>query len=104
MSPIARPWDNVHTGRPPQLLKALVTYYFGWNEKSLQISTARHWGERRVVSSQTSGFHDNNNSKSSRVRFRITLLSALIIASAKSRLAFCSSSTFSSTVSRAISR
>jgi hypothetical protein len=52
MSPIARPWDNVHTGRPPQLLKSLVTYYFGWNEKSLQISTARHWGERRVVSSQ----------------------------------------------------
>ena len=103
MSPIARPWDNVHTGGPPQLLKDLVTYYFGWNEKSLQISTARHWGERRS-SVPNLAFYDNNNSKSSRVRFRTTLLSALIIASAKSRLAFCSSSTFSSTVSRAISR
>jgi hypothetical protein len=103
MSPIARPWDNVHTGRPPQLLKDLITYYFGWNEKSLQFPPLGI-GASAGSSVPNLEFHDNNNSKSSRVRFRTTLLSALIIASAKSRLAFCSSSTFSSTVSRAISR
>lgn len=48
--------------------------------------------------------HDNNNSKSSRFRFRISELSALMIESARSRLDFCSSITFSSTVSRAIRR
>ena len=48
--------------------------------------------------------HDSNNSRSSRVRLRTTLLSAVMIASAKSRLDFCSSTTFSSTVSRAIIR
>ena len=47
---------------------------------------------------------DSSNSKSSRVRLRMTLLSALMIASARSRLDCCNARTFSSTVSRAISR
>ena len=48
--------------------------------------------------------HDSSNSRSSRFRSRIRLLSSPRMASARSRLVFCSSSTFSSTVSRAISR
>jgi hypothetical protein len=48
--------------------------------------------------------HESSNSRSSRSRVRIRLLSALMMASARSRLLFCSSRIFSSTVSRAISR
>ena len=48
--------------------------------------------------------HDSSSSKSSRVRLCSTLLSAVMMASARSRLDFCSSRSFSSTVSRAIKR
>ena len=47
--------------------------------------------------------YDNSNSNSSRPKPAIRLLSALIIESAESRFVHCSSRTFSSTVSRAIS-
>ena len=48
--------------------------------------------------------YESRSERSSGRRSRIRLLSAPMIASARSRLVFCSSSTFSSTVSRAISR
>ena len=48
--------------------------------------------------------YDSKSSRSSRCEFRIRLFSAPMIAAAKSRLVFCNSSTFSSTVSRVISR
>jgi len=47
--------------------------------------------------------YESRSSRSSRRRSRIRLLSALIMAAARSRLVFCNSRTFSSTVSRAIS-
>ncbi len=46
--------------------------------------------------------HPSSSSRSALVRLRIRLLSSLMIASARSRLLFCSSRTFSSTVSFAI--
>ena len=48
--------------------------------------------------------YDSSNSRSSERRSRIMLFSAPIIAATRSRLVFCNSRTFSSTVSRAISR
>ena len=48
--------------------------------------------------------HDSSSSRSSRPSLLISALSALMIASAKSRLLCCSFSTFSSTVSLAINR
>jgi len=51
-----------------------------------------------------SGLQDSSRVRSSRERSPIRRLSWLMIASASSRLDFCSSSTFSSTVSLAISR
>jgi hypothetical protein len=48
--------------------------------------------------------HDNNNSKSSRFRVARVRLSAVMTASARSRLVCCNSNTFCSTVSRVISR
>lgn len=47
---------------------------------------------------------ESNNSISSRPRSRTRLVAPPRMASARARLVFCSSSTFSSTVSRAISR
>jgi hypothetical protein len=47
--------------------------------------------------------YDNSSSNSSRPKPAIMLLSALIMESASARLVRCSSRTFSSTVSRAIS-
>jgi hypothetical protein len=46
--------------------------------------------------------YESSSSRSSRRRFRMRLLSALMMAAAKSRLVFCNSRTFSSTVSRAM--
>ncbi len=51
-----------------------------------------------------SDFQDSSRARSSRESSPISRLSWLMIASASSRLDFCSSSTFSSTVSLAISR
>ena len=48
--------------------------------------------------------HDSKNSRSSRVSVEIIRLSALRMASAKSRFFFCSSNIFSSTVPRQIRR
>ena len=48
--------------------------------------------------------HESSSSRSSCVKLCSKLLSALMIASARSRLDCCSSNTFSSTVSRAITR
>ena len=48
--------------------------------------------------------YDSSSSRSSRCKFRIRLLSALMMAVARSRLFFCNSRIFSSTVSRAMSR
>lgn len=48
--------------------------------------------------------HESSSSRSSRRKSRISALSSPIIAAARSRLLFCSSRTFSSTVSRAIKR
>jgi hypothetical protein len=47
---------------------------------------------------------DNSSSRVSRVSPAIRLLSAVMMASASSRLVFCSAMTFSSTVSRATNR
>lgn len=51
-----------------------------------------------------SGRYDKRSSRSSRLRVLIRLVSAVMMESARSRLVFCSSSTFSSTVSRAMIR
>ena len=61
-----------------------------------------------VVRSRTAlagrGVHERSNSSSSRPRSRMRLLSAVMMASARARFCAWSSSTFSSTVSRAMSR
>src|SRR5271169_356508 len=48
--------------------------------------------------------YESRSARSSGFRFRMTLLSAPMISAARSRLLFCNSRIFSSTVSRAISR
>ena len=87
-----------------------VRYYERWLRSpapcSLRFLPSSEGGA--VVRSRTAlagrGVHERSNSSSSRPRSLMRLLSAVIIASARARFCAWSSSTFSSTVSRAMSR
>lgn len=110
-------WIATLTAHIPNKGEQLVRYYGYYSNvsrgkrKKLKPEGEKSWRPEGVEVTlhqfQRSYFlpdQDNSSSRSSRERLRITLLSAVMMASARSRFVCCSSSTFSSTVSRAMSR